>query len=223
VTSRHLSFSLSAICSSARRRRSPAGSREVRPTAAPPNHEQSIGTLRCMKNETLKEAMEEPHSVSSPRRILSLSKKKRASVSFSDPDDKASGFGLSGEHGPKPSEVYGFVGSITTVVATVIFFTWAYVPEHWLHAVGIYYYPSRYWALAVPTYIVVTVALALAFYIGLNFLSTPPPTSLNTLFDEFTRDPSIFGPLGEGDELPIEPLSDIPIDEINRLMFDDVN
>jgi len=41
--------------------------------------------------------------------------------------------------------------------------------------------------------------------------------------DEFTRDPSIFGPLGEGDELPIEPLSDIPIDEINRLMFDDVN
>ncbi|XP_010056485.2 phosphatidylinositol N-acetylglucosaminyltransferase subunit P isoform X1 [Eucalyptus grandis] len=183
----------------------------------------SIGTLRCMKNETLKEAMEEPHSVSSPRRILSLSKKKRASVSFSDPDDKASGFGLSGEHGPKPSEVYGFVGSITTVVATVIFFTWAYVPEHWLHAVGIYYYPSRYWALAVPTYIVVTVALALAFYIGLNFLSTPPPTSLNTLFDEFTRDPSIFGPLGEGDELPIEPLSDIPINEINRLMFDDVN
>lgn len=42
--------------------------------------------------------------------------------------------------------------------------------------------PCRYWALAVPTYIVVTVALALAFYIGLNFLSTPPPTSLNTLF-----------------------------------------
>lgn len=71
-----------------------------------------------MKNETLKEAMEEPRSVSSPRRILSLSKKKRASVSFSDPDDKASGFGLSGEHGPKPSEVYGFVGSITTIVAT---------------------------------------------------------------------------------------------------------
>lgn len=42
--------------------------------------------------------------------------------------------------------------------------------------------PCRNWALAVPTYIVVTVALALAFYIGLNFLSTPPPTSLNTLF-----------------------------------------
>lgn len=41
--------------------------------------------------------------------------------------------------------------------------------------------------------------------------------------DEFTRDPSTFSLLGEGDELPIEPISDIPIDEINRLMFDDVN
>lgn len=62
--------------------------------------------------------MEEPHSVSSPRRILSLSRKKRPGVSFSDSEDKASGFGVSGEHGPKTSEVYGFVGSITTIAAT---------------------------------------------------------------------------------------------------------
>lgn len=43
--------------------------------------------------------------------------------------------------------------------------------------------------------------------------------------DEFTRDPSTFGPLeeGDGDELPIEPISDIPINEINRLMFDPLN
>ncbi|XVF71296.1 hypothetical protein PTKIN_Ptkin12aG0025500 [Pterospermum kingtungense] len=88
--------------------------------------------------------MEEPHSVNSPRRILSFSKRRRtttASVLF---DDKTnSGFGVSGEHGTKPSEVYGFVGSITTVVATVIFLVWAYIPEPWLHSVGIFYYPSR--------------------------------------------------------------------------------
>lgn len=62
--------------------------------------------------------MESPHSVNSPRRTLSLSKQRRKTVSVFDPDDKTSGFGLSGDHGPKPSEVYGFVGSITTVVAT---------------------------------------------------------------------------------------------------------
>lgn len=68
--------------------------------------------------------MEDPYSVSSPRRILSLSKKRRATVSFLEADERTSGFGVSGEHGPKPSEVYGFVGSITTVIATG--------PIHWL-------------------------------------------------------------------------------------------
>ncbi|OWM83670.1 phosphatidylinositol N-acetylglucosaminyltransferase subunit P [Punica granatum] len=167
--------------------------------------------------------MEEPHSVSSPRRILSLSKKKKAIFYFSDSEDKTSGFGVSGEHGPKTSEVYGFVGSITTIGATVIFLTWAYVPEHWLPAIGIFYYPSRYWALAIPVYVMVTVVLALGFYVGLNFMSTPPPTSINTLFDEFSREPSSSSLLADGDELPIEPISDIGIDEINRRMFGSVN
>lgn len=66
--------------------------------------------------------MEEPHSVSSPRRTLSLSRKKRPGISFADSEDKASGFGISGEHGPKTSEVYGFVGSITTIAATGPYF-----------------------------------------------------------------------------------------------------
>jgi hypothetical protein len=74
----------------------------------------TLSTASFLKEQT----MEDPHSVSSPRRILSLSKKRRSTVSSLDADDRASGFGVSGEHGPKPSEVYGFVGSITTVVAT---------------------------------------------------------------------------------------------------------
>lgn len=147
-------------------------------------------------------------------------------MSFPDPDNRASsssGFGVSGEHGPKPSEVYGFVGSITTVVATVIFIIWAYVPDRWLHSIGIYYYPSRYWALAVPTYVMVTVVLAIGFYIGLNFMATPPPTSLSTMFDEFSREQLGGIPSTDDDEQPIEPISDIGIDQINGIMFDNLN
>ena len=62
--------------------------------------------------------MEDSCSVSSPRRIHSISKSRRASVSFEDRASKVSGFELPKEHGPKTSEVYGFVGSITTIVAT---------------------------------------------------------------------------------------------------------
>lgn len=43
----------------------------------------------------------------------------------------------------------------------------------------------RYWALAVPTYVMVTIVLMLGFYIGLNFMSTPHPASINTVYGEF--------------------------------------
>jgi hypothetical protein len=53
----------------------------------------------------------------------------------------------------------------------------------------------RYWALAVPTYGMVTILLALLFYVGLNFMSTPPPTSLNTIFGKLLLQmrESLFG------------------------------
>ncbi|KAK2974246.1 hypothetical protein RJ640_016732 [Escallonia rubra] len=63
-------------------------------------------------------AAEDPRSVSSPRRVLSFSKNRRATVSFPDSDEKASKFRPSRDHGPNPSEVYGFVGAISTVVVT---------------------------------------------------------------------------------------------------------
>ncbi|KAL6505570.1 hypothetical protein OROHE_022949 [Orobanche hederae] len=195
--------------------------------------------------------MEERCSVNSPRRLLSFSKNRRASVTFPDTDHRSSpGFSVSGDHGPKLSEVYGFVGSITTVVATdfslcvllvpsfqqlnaqalfvpivVAFVIWAYVPDEWLHSVGMYYYPSRYWALAVPTYVMVTIVLAIGFYIGMNFMATTPPTSLNVMFDEFSREPGREITSNEDDdyEQPIEPISDIGVNQINEMMFKNLN
>ncbi|KAL5724275.1 hypothetical protein ACHQM5_007555 [Ranunculus cassubicifolius] len=160
-------------------------------------------------------------SINSPRRVLSLSRNR--AKAFSYPDEKVSGFAVSEEHGPKPSEVYGFVGSISTVVATVIFLMWAYIPESWLHSMGITYYPSKYWALAVPTYAMVSVFLAIVFYIGQNFMATPSPTSLNTMFDEFNREHSTVAASLEEEDQPIEPISDIGIDTINHAMFNTLN
>ncbi|XP_051150975.1 phosphatidylinositol N-acetylglucosaminyltransferase subunit P [Andrographis paniculata] len=164
--------------------------------------------------------MEERYSVNSPRRILSFSRMRKANDT---PRRSSTGFGVSGEHGPKLSEVYGFVGSITTVVSTVVFIMWAYVPDRWLHSVGICYFPSRYWALVVPTYGMVTIALAILLYLGMNFMATPPPTSFNSMFDEFSREPESRTPSADSEELPIEPISDIAIDQINNIMFKNLN
>uniref|UniRef100_A0A3N7G141 Uncharacterized protein n=1 Tax=Populus trichocarpa TaxID=3694 RepID=A0A3N7G141_POPTR len=50
----------------------------------------------------------------------------------------------------------------------------------------------------------------------LNSMSTPPPSSLNTIFDEFSKEPSTFIPSREGDEQPIEPISDNGINRIKK-------
>ncbi|KAJ0961758.1 hypothetical protein J5N97_029586 [Dioscorea zingiberensis] len=157
--------------------------------------------------------------VNSPRRTLSLVNKRRAKVSLSDPEEeKKTSLSGSSERGANPSEVYGFVGAITTVIATVIYLVWAYVPESWLHSVGITYYPNKYWVLAFPVFLTVTVVLMLVFYLGLNFMATPPPTSFNTMFDEHSREPSSSIVSRRLDQ-PIEPISDIGIDNTNKLMF----
>lgn len=40
----------------------------------------------------------------------------------------------------------------------------------------------RYWAIAIPSFLIVTVVLAMVSYLGLNFMVTPPPTSFNIMF-----------------------------------------
>ncbi|THU66559.1 hypothetical protein C4D60_Mb05t15430 [Musa balbisiana] len=191
--------------------------------------------------------------VSSPRRTLSLLRERRQKHPITDPDEKTAASAAAAfaeEHGPKPSEVYGFVGCITTVIAAgvcplaapdcpkwiilpdkqlvcvslpyfldvVIFIVWAYTPEPWLHYLGITYYPSKYWAIAIPSFLIVTVVLAMVSYLGLNFMVTPPPTSFNIMFDEYSRECSTVTSLG-GEERPIEPISDIGVDQINNIMF----
>ncbi|KAM7268560.1 hypothetical protein ACFE04_010726 [Oxalis oulophora] len=150
-------------------------------------------------------------SVSSPRRTLTISKRRKGTSVFAR--DQTTTTSRFGESGPRTSEVYGFVGSITTFAATVVFLVWAYVPDPWLHSIGIFYYPSRYWALTVIVYVAVTIVLALVFYLGLNLMSTPLPTSLNTLFDEFSREPLGMSSNVTGEEQPIQPISDIAINK----------
>ncbi|XP_039821784.1 phosphatidylinositol N-acetylglucosaminyltransferase subunit P-like isoform X2 [Panicum virgatum] len=189
--------------------------------------------------------------VRSPRQTVSLIRNRRPHRDW-DQSSRSPSFAAR-DHGPKPSEVYGFVGSITTVIATAAYLAWAYTPEPVLRSLGITYYPSKYWALAVPSFVIVAVALSMAIYMGLNFVATPPltsfmhpyllllipyqaeqshgcystptpsrhlsfaPTSPNPP-DENSRERMTFSPAME-EEMPIEPISDISIDQINDLMF----
>ncbi|KAK4416107.1 Phosphatidylinositol N-acetylglucosaminyltransferase subunit P [Sesamum alatum] len=170
--------------------------------------------------------MEERSSVNIPRRILSFFQNWTGNAPFSDADDQSpTGFGGSAKGGTRLSEVYGLVGSVATVFVAVIFLVWVYVPDYWLNSIGIYYHPSRY--LALP-YVMVTIVVAIGIYVGMDFLATPPPTSLKSIFDEWSEEPplSVSGILSANDDdqpsYNIQPITDTDINQVDETMHDEL-
>lgn len=82
-------------------------------------------------------------------------------------------------------EYYGFALYLASSAAFLLYLVWAYVPSPLLHQMGIHYYPNRWWALAVPCWLVVLVMyiyVALASY-NTGYL-TLPLSSCENLVDE---------------------------------------
>ncbi|KAK4397108.1 Phosphatidylinositol N-acetylglucosaminyltransferase subunit P [Sesamum angolense] len=170
--------------------------------------------------------MEERSSVNISRRILSFIQNGNGNAPSDADDQSPTGFGGSAKGGERLYEVYGLVGSVTTVFAAVIFLIWVYVPDYWLNSIGIYYHPSRY--LALP-YVVVTIVVAIGIYVGMDFLATPPPTSLKSIFDEWSEEPlvSVSGipSANDDDDQPsynIQPITDIDTNQADETMCDEL-
>ena len=67
----------------------------------------------------------------------------------------------------------------------VIYLLWSYLPSPFLHQLGIHYYPNRWWSLAIPSFLVMTIVyiyVALASY-NTGYL-TLPLTSIENIVDE---------------------------------------
>ena len=67
----------------------------------------------------------------------------------------------------------------------VMYSLWSYLPSPFLHQLGIYYYPNRWWSLAIPSFLVMTIVyifVALASY-NTGYL-TLPMSSIENIVDE---------------------------------------
>ncbi|KAI1414865.1 PIG-P-domain-containing protein [Hypoxylon sp. FL1857] len=103
-------------------------------------------------------------------------------------------------------EYYGFVLYLFSSLVFLIYLLWSYLPSPFLHALGIYYYPNRWWALAIPSFLVMLIVyiyVALAAY-NTEYL-TLPMTSLETIVDEAAKVATIDskGRIRLGDRKPI--------------------
>ncbi|SPO02355.1 related to pigp_human [Cephalotrichum gorgonifer] len=82
-------------------------------------------------------------------------------------------------------EYYGFVLYLFSSLTFGVYLLWSYLPSPMLHAMGIYYYPNRWWSLAIPAWIAVAmmyVYVSLASY-NVGYL-TRKISSAETVVDE---------------------------------------
>lgn len=74
---------------------------------------------------------------------------------------------------------------VHTLISSVIYLLWSYLPSPFLHQLGIYYYPNRWWSLAIPSFLVMTIVyiyVALAAY-NTGYL-TLPMSSIENIVDQ---------------------------------------
>jgi phosphatidylinositol N-acetylglucosaminyltransferase subunit P len=122
---------------------------------------------------------------------------------------------------PKLTEVYGFVGWMLSWLALAVFFLWAFLPEEIWKQFGVTYYPNKYWALALPAYLLMSYFFLCIIHVGIALVRTPPFSSASLISDEFTREARDFSRLAKSAKSTVgtPEIYDIPLSVTNRLIY----
>lgn len=118
---------------------------------------------------------------------------------------------------PTPSRAnYGFALYLGASCGLALYLVWALVPDPILHGLGLTYWPQKYWALAVPIHLLVTLFLFVAFvYPAINLILTPDINDLRIIKDEFSISANSATNVNRG----IPPVSDLPIADVCRNLY----
>ena len=71
------------------------------------------------------------------------------------------------------------------LIDIVMYLLWSYLPSPFLHQLGIHYYPNRWWSLAIPSFLVMTLVYIYVALASYNTGSlTLPMISIENIVDE---------------------------------------
>ncbi|KAI9029399.1 PIG-P-domain-containing protein [Hyaloraphidium curvatum] len=118
-------------------------------------------------------------------------------------------------------QYYGFAVYLATYLCFGLYIAWAYLPEHVLESMGITYYPNRWWALAVPSWLIMLIPFILVMFTGMNLARTLPLDSVYTITDDhavlMSREEVLYPTYQDPDFHP--ELQDIPLGVVNQILY----
>lgn len=89
---------------------------------------------------------------------------------------------------PPRTEYKGMALYIGANIAVLVFFLWSLSPTWLLHYLHIYYFPSRWWALAIPSWLIAAFIFTYVFLALYNIeVMTCPLDQLEVVVDEHAR------------------------------------
>ena len=113
-------------------------------------------------------------------------------------------------------KVYGFMSWMAAGVAFILWLFWAWIPDSLLESYGVTYYPLKWWAVALPTYLVVSLFFGAFMYSASFFLVAPSLDAPNLLRDNHSHSRP-----DENPKFDILSAHDLPLGLVNTLMFGD--
>mmetsp|Transcript_22492 Transcript_22492/g.55659 ORF Transcript_22492/g.55659 Transcript_22492/m.55659 type:complete len:161 (-) Transcript_22492:114-596(-) len=121
------------------------------------------------------------------------------------------------QQGASLAEAYGFVGFVLTGVMFALYLAWAYTPEAMLHALGVTYYPDKYWAAAGPVWMCAAGLYGAWAYEGVNRMAVRRIDAVELIEEEGGSIPRRLDRPDPPGSVPS--IHDIPIGEVNRVLF----
>ncbi|KAF8583272.1 PIG-P [Ramaria rubella] len=119
-------------------------------------------------------------------------------------------------------EFYGFAALTGTSLLFVLYHLWALLPDELIQSAGVDWYPSREWALLIPSYTVILILLTYFSYWALAISSTPTFGDLSTIIDSYAHVPLPDQPnpyLRQADPDSVPEMYDLPIGLVNQVLF----